>query len=116
MVTDTGDTWHVQLSVYLEVKTPRSLHDTEFVCHAVQLHRLNCLASARRPVPLAEPAFFHRWTSGAGTGTGVTETDSSGTGNASSGAGTGTGGTEIESSGTGNATSGAGTGTGGTTK
>lgn len=54
--------------------------------------------------------------SGAGTGTGGTDSNVSGTGDASSGAGTGTGGTQTESSGTGNASSGAGTGTGGTTK
>ena len=54
--------------------------------------------------------------SGADTRAGGTETEMSGTGNASSGAGTGTGGTETESSGTGDATSGAGTGTGGTEK
>ena len=40
----------------------------------------------------------------------------SGTGDAASGAGTGTGGTETGSAGTGDETSGAGTGTGGTTK
>lgn len=42
--------------------------------------------------------------------------DSSGTEKAPSGAGTGTGGTDTSSSGTGNATSGAGTGTGATQK
>lgn len=40
----------------------------------------------------------------------------SGTGSADSGAGTGTGGTETDSAGTGSARSGAGTGTGGTTQ
>ena len=53
---------------------------------------------------------------GAGTGAGGTEANTSGTGDASSGAGTGTGATKTESSGTGDASSGAGTGTGGTAK
>ena len=47
---------------------------------------------------------------------GTIDSNAAGTGNATSGAGTGTGGTETDSSGTGNATSGAGTGTGDTTK
>lgn len=47
---------------------------------------------------------------------GSSDSNAASTSNAASGAGTGTGGTETDSSGTGNATSGAGTGTGGTTK
>ena len=50
------------------------------------------------------------------TKAGSSDSNTSGTSNATSGAGTGTGGTETDSSGTGNATSGAGTGTGGTNK